>query len=220
MHSTQPNIIIVDYGLGNMFSLVKAFGHFGITARVTEEPSTIREADGLILPGVGAFEAGMHGLRIRHLVDVLQQCAAESKPILGICLGAQLLMDTGYEFGQYKGLGIIPGSVVTFPKLQEGTKIPHIGWNSLIQPRNQKWRKSILSSLPNQSSVYFVHSFIVQPTSRSAILATTDYGGHTFCSVINQGTIYGCQFHPEKSGSIGLQIIQNFITLVSSEKHT
>ncbi|MCF7844235.1 MAG: imidazole glycerol phosphate synthase subunit HisH [Kiritimatiellales bacterium] len=206
-------ICIVDYGVGNLFSVEKAFRHLDAQVTVSEDPEEIGSYDALVLPGVGSFQAGMDGLRIRGLIDVVLKHVAEEKPLLGICLGAQLLLTSGREFGEHKGLDIIQGSVLHFPELIENRKTPHIGWNT-VEPATQKdWQGTILDNLPKDPEMYFVHSYILQPSDSESVLALTEYGGCTFPSVIQIGNIYGCQFHPEKSGEHGLRIIQNFLAI-------
>lgn len=208
----KKNIAIVDYGVGNLYSLAKAFNHFGHNAFITEETGDIDSADALVLPGTGAFQSGMEGLEIRGLVKPIKDFAKTGKPILGICLGAQLLMSEGYEFGKFKGLNIIPGKVVRFENLKE--KVPHIGWNEIYFPDRRKRQNSIFKKIEGDSDVYFVHSYVLEPKNRNHILALTKYGGVEFCSAIQKDSVYGCQFHPEKSGEAGLQIIKNFIELI------
>ncbi len=211
MSKTKKNIAIIDYGVGNLHSLIKAFKHFGQNAFITEEANDIKSADAIVLPGVGAFKSGMEGLMIRSLVNAIKDFSKTGKPILGICLGAQLLMSEGYEFGKFKGLDIIPGKVVIFEKIQE--KIPHIGWNEIMPPLKKSWKGSILQSTKDRSNVYFVHSYIFKPSKQKNIFAYTQYGNTRFCSAIKMDNVYGCQFHPEKSGDVGLKIIENFIKL-------
>ncbi|OGN10628.1 MAG: imidazole glycerol phosphate synthase, glutamine amidotransferase subunit [Candidatus Yanofskybacteria bacterium RIFCSPHIGHO2_02_FULL_41_11] len=201
-------VAIVDYGIGNLYSLRKACAKFTENAVISEDPDVISSADAIILPGVGAFKAGMEGLKKRNLVKIIKRITASGKPILGICLGAQLMLEKGYEFGEFNGLGLIPGKVVPLPSLKNA-KIPQIGWNKL---RFYK-KSSLFDSLNPKSYVYFVHSYILKPASRSNILAETSYGGYKFCSAIKSGNAYGTQFHPEKSGVVGLKIIENFIKL-------
>jgi len=204
-------ISVVDYGVGNLHSLVKIFEKFGQSVVITEESNEILNSDALVLPGVGAFRAGMEGLKIRGLIPAIRKFADSGKPILGICLGAQLLLSEGYEFGKFKGLNIIPGKVVKFLKIKD--KIPHIGWNEIYENKS-KWKNTVLESVPENSDVYFVHSYILKPDKKDNILALAKYGGHEFCAAIKHNNIYGCQFHPEKSGKVGLKIIKNFIDLI------
>lgn len=210
-------IAIVDYGVGNLYSLVRAFEHFDIQANVTEDAEVLKEASAIVLPGVGSFEAGMRGLEIRELVPTIQEIAESGKPILGICLGAQLMLSEGHEFGIFKGLDIIKGKVVRFPNLDNNEKVPHIGWNTISPPKNRDWKNTVLDSLDSKNSFYFVHSYILEPESEENIFSLTEYGGHTFCSMIRKENIYGCQFHPEKSGETGLKLIKNFINIVKNK---
>lgn len=212
--SKKTKIVIIDYGVGNLYSLVRAFKFFGIEAIVAEEAKILEQADGIVLPGVGSFEAGMRGLKIRGLTEKVKEIAKENKPMLGICLGAQIMLTEGYEFGIFKGLDIIKGKVVLFPVLKDKEKIPQVGWNTISPDRENSWAGTILNSFDKNDQVYFVHSYILEPESRKNILALSTYGGHTFCSAIKKGNIYGCQFHPEKSGQVGLKIIESFINLV------
>jgi glutamine amidotransferase len=213
---SSPSIAIVDYGVGNLHSLKRAFKNFDIECVISEEANELQKAQALVLPGVGAFEAGMRGLEMRGLVEVIKGIAARGTPLFGICLGAQLFLTKGHEFGIFKGLDLIPGRVVRFPFSGDREKVPQVGWNHLIQLPGVSWQDTILSTLTPESQVYFVHSYILEPTESSHILAESIYGDHTFASVIRDGNIYGCQFHPEKSGSVGLKIIKNFIDLIHS----
>ena len=207
-------IAIVDYGVGNLQSLKKAFAYFGVTTSIEEDAAQIEKADALVLPGVGSFEAGMRGLHVRHLAGTVKSFSEAGKPILGICLGAQLLLDEGHEFGIHKGLGIISGNVVRFPEFPQKEKVPHVGWNGVRQPSTVSWTGSILQGLGDEPEFYFVHSYILVPDATEHILGRTTYGGVEFCSVIKKGNTIGVQFHPEKSGKIGLALIKNYIDLV------
>lgn len=214
--SSSLRIAIVDYGVGNLYSLVRAFKYFDIEAVVTEEASVLEQVDGVILPGVGSFEAGMRGLKIRGLENKIKEIAASGKPMLGICLGAQIMLTEGYEFGIFKGLDIIKGKVVHFPVLADKEKVPQVGWNTIFPAKNDAWQGTILNSFNKNDQVYFVHSYILEPEFREDILALTTYGDYTFCSAIKKGNIYGCQFHSEKSGTVGLKLIGDFIKLADN----
>lgn len=207
-------IAIVDYGVGNLHGLSRAFKSFGVDCFISEDAGELERADALVLPGVGAFEAGMRGLKRRGLVGAIQATAGREVPLLGICLGAQLLLTEGQEFGIFEGLNLIPGRVVFFPFSRDREKIPQVGWNYLAPPGATRWENTILSAITPESQVYFVHSYILEPADSAHILSTSTYGGHTFVSAIHRGNVYGCQFHPEKSGSVGLKIIKNFIDLI------
>lgn len=208
------NIVIVDYGVGNLHSIIKAFQFFGVKVFVSEELSIVDAADAIILPGVGSFMAGMRGLKVRGLVDSVKKSAAANKPMLGICLGAQLMLTKGYEFGEFDGLDIFSGKVIRFPELRDNEKIPQIGWNGVYSPKNSSWNNSILSGLPQDFDAYFVHSYILVPDKKEDILGLTNYGGQEFCSIMKKGNIYASQFHPEKSGKARLEIIRNFINIL------
>lgn len=208
-----PKITIVNYGVGNLGSLTKAFSHCGIEVVVSEDAAEIDASDAIVLPGVGSFGAGMQGLQTRNLIVPLQKAALSNKPILGICLGAQLLLTEGHEFGIFTGLNIIPGQVIRLPNLAKKEKIPQIGWNKIMESQKGCWKGTIFEEIPIESEVYFVHSYILEPTQATDVLSTTTYGGYEFCSTVRRGNIFGCQFHPEKSGILGLQIIRNFVKL-------
>lgn len=213
--NNKIKIAIIDYGVGNLYSLIRAFKFFNVEVFVVEEADVLDKADGIILPGVGSFAAGMRGLKIRGLAEKLKDLAAKDKPMLGICLGAQVMLTVGHEFGIFKGLDIIKGQVAHFPVLADKEKVPQIGWNTIFSKNEGSWSGTVLESFNKNDQFYFVHSYILEPESRENILALTTYGGHTFCSAIKRGNIYGCQFHPEKSGQAGLKIIGNFINLVN-----
>lgn len=211
-------VAIVDYGLGNLYSVKHACAHVGLDAKITSSKRDILEADAVILPGVGAFGDAMQSLHRLDLVSVLRDMAASPKPLVGICLGLQLLMTESYEFGRHQGLGIIEGPVVRFHDPMEGPrklKVPQIGWNCIYKAvRNDKaeadpWRSSLLAGLADGEYMYFVHSFIVQPRDSSIVLSTSRYGHVEFCSSVRYRNIFACQFHPERSGGEGLKVYQN-----------
>lgn len=213
MSEFNPKISIIDYGLGNLYSVSKAFKKFSDNVVITEEPGTIRFSDAIVLPGVGSFESGMKGIELRGIKGVIREFAASGKPVLGICLGAQIMLTKGHEFGTFDGLDLIAGEVVPFPKLASGTKTPHIGWNG-IYGRDNSWDDTILRSVNENDNVYFVHSFVLEPSNKENVLSLTKYGGYEFCSAVKKGNVYGCQFHPEKSGETGLKIIKDFVASI------
>lgn len=213
----MKSVAVIDYGAGNLFSLIKALKFLGVSPVLAQTPQELAAADGLILPGVGAFPAGMEALDSLGLVDAIRRAAESQKKILGICLGAQLLMDDGYEFRHVEGLGCVPGRVVKFPALAAGYRVPNINWNPVVFPSKSgldHWEGTPLAQTEPGSQFYFVHSFICEPTNHEDILAQTEYGGFTFCSVYRRGNVFGSQFHPEKSGNIGLRFLQSFLDLI------
>lgn len=209
---TSPRIIIVDYGLGNLFNVSKAFAYQGIPAKISDDPTSIANADALVLPGVGAFKDGMEGLIQRGFAEPIMEFAAKDKPMLGICLGMEMFMQESFEMGHHQGLGLIPGSVRSFRQNGNQTiRVPHIGWNRI---RLTNPADPLLKDVPNESMFYFVHSYFVQPKDPVYLAAETIYEGIPFCSVVSKGRIYGCQFHPEKSGSQGLALLSAFARLI------
>lgn len=212
--SNNPSIAIVDYGVGNLGSLRRALGLYSENIFITEEKEKIERADAIILPGVGAFAAGMEGLRVRGLVETIRDAAARGVPILGICLGAQLLLDRGYEFGEHEGLGVLKGEVVPFPKMPIGVTIPAIGWQEVVAEDSPK--SKVLFAGLEHPFMYFVHSYILMPTDAMSILATTEYAGLSYCAALGEGSVVGTQFHPEKSGEAGLKLLSNFIDSIIS----
>ncbi len=200
---------IIDYGMGNLRNVQKAFEHIGIPAHISALPGSLGAADGLVLPGVGAFGDAMDNLRVGDLVALIQERVAAGVPFLGICLGMQLLFESSTEMGQHQGLGILAGQVVRF---SGDLKVPHIGWNQLDMASNRV-QDPILRGIPDHSYAYFVHSYHVVPAEPACILTTTDYGTD-FASMVGRGNVYGAQFHPEKSQEIGLRLLQNFGAIV------
>jgi glutamine amidotransferase len=209
------DVAIIDYGIGNLFSVRRSFEHCGARVVVSDNPKVLMAAPRLVLPGVGAFADGMRGLIERGLDKMVVEFAGSGKPLLGICLGMQMLASVSEEFGEHKGLDIIPGRVMPIPKTTlEGRphKIPHIGWSSLLLPEGLSgWQASILEGLSPGEAVYLVHSFAVQPDDDADRLADCDYNGRKISAAIRKGNVYGTQFHPEKSGRVGLSVIRNFI---------
>ena len=199
-------IAVVDYGVGNLFSLQRSLQAVGAEAAVTSRPGEIAGADRIVLPGVGAFGDAAEKLRAAGLDQVLLDQAGKGKYILGICLGMQMLFDRSFEFGEHAGLGLIPGDVVPMaPVLPAGYKVPHIGWNSLELSGDGK----LFSHLPAQPYVYFVHSYYLRAADPSIVKASAQYGVQIHASV-EKDNVFACQFHPEKSGETGLRILKNF----------
>lgn len=198
-------IAVIDYGMGNLHSVGKAVERLGYEAVVTSEPEHILEADGAILPGVGAFGDAMQNLRQTGLDEVVKFYAASGKPMLGICLGMQLLFSESEEYGSHEGLNLLPGKVVKF---NGDFKVPHMGWNTLTfkQPDSPLFRNL------KEGHVYFVHSYHVLPAQESDLLATTDYAGDV-TAIVGRERLFGMQFHPEKSGELGMALLNNFLTL-------
>ncbi|MCA9016512.1 MAG: imidazole glycerol phosphate synthase subunit HisH [Planctomycetaceae bacterium] len=197
-------ITIVDYGMGNLRSVQKAFEKVGAEAAICSQPEEISQATKLILPGVGAFRDAIQALQQQSLVEPILEHVHSGKPFLGICLGLQLLFDVSYEDGEYAGLGIIPGKVVRFED-QPDLKIPHMGWNQI----ERTGPHPILAGIPEHEYFYFVHSYYVVPENESDVAAWTDYGCR-FASMVARDNIVASQFHPEKSQDAGLKLLQNF----------
>jgi glutamine amidotransferase len=225
---TSPDILIIDYGMGNLRNVQKAFEHIGVLARVSSRTQDVAQADALVLPGVGAFGDAMTHLAQGGLIEPICRSVSDGKPLLGICLGLQLLFDESEEMGTHPGLGIIPGRVVRFVP---GLKVPHIGWNQLqFAGRNEDCETGsgvaavhrspspLLKGIPDFSYAYFVHSYYAVADDPACVLATTDYG-LAFASVVQQGKVFGAQPHPEKSQEVGLRLLSNFATLVEQGEH-
>ncbi len=198
----MASIAIIDYGMGNLRSVQKAFEHIGVSAEITSDAAVLARADGAVLPGVGAFADCIKNLDETGLVPTIQEFIASGRPFLGICLGLQLLFESSTEGGQYEGLGLLPGQVVSLPR---DRKVPHMGWNSLkiLQP------DPLFKGLPGEAYVYFVHSYHAAPADPSIFSATTDYG-IPVTAAVQRGNLFATQFHPEKSGDVGMQILRNF----------
>ena len=203
-------IAIVDYGVGNLFSLRSSLQYLGAHAAVTADADTLRRADHLILPGVGAFADAAEKLRAAGLDRVVIEAAQAGTTLLGVCLGMQLLLERSFEYGEHRGLGLIPGDVSPMaPALPAGLKVPHIGWNALHFPPDRP-RSPIFRDLREGDHVYFVHSYYAHPCP--AVTATTGYGAE-LTAAVGLGNVFGCQFHPEKSGPVGLSILRAFCEL-------
>ena len=217
MTPTAPNILIIDYGMGNLRNVQKAFEYIGVLARVSSRTQDVAQAEALVLPGVGAFGDAMAHLAQGGLIGPICQSVSAGKPLLGICLGLQLLFDESEEMGTHQGLGILRGRVVRFAP---GLKVPHIGWNQLQFAGHQAGGSAaprspspLLDGIPDGSYAYFVHSYHAVADDPSCVLATTDYG-LAFASVVQQGNVFGAQPHPEKSQEVGLRLLSNFAAIV------
>ena len=198
-------IAIVDYGVGNLFSLNSSLEMIGAESVVTADEAVLRSADKILLPGVGAFEDAARKLRESGLADLIKELAAEGKPLLGICLGMQMLFEKSYEYGEHEGLGLIPGSVRPIRDvIPADYKIPHIGWNGL----HFRQENPLFKYVKEGDCVYFVHSFYASDCDEFTV-ATAEYGAELTAAVA-RGNVYGCQFHPEKSGNVGLNILKAF----------
>lgn len=201
-------VAIIDYGMGNLRSVRKGFEKVGVECVVTADPGFLDRARGVVLPGVGAFGDAMANLRAAGLDRAIQRVVRAGKPFLGICLGQQLLFEASEEWGYTKGLDIFSGRVCRLP---DGLKVPHMGWNQI----EIKQPNPLLEGIPDLSSFYFVHSYVVQPSQAELILAQTEYG-MSFASVVGRDRVFGIQFHPEKSSVLGLKILENFGRVVNN----
>ena len=215
----MARVTVVDYGRGNLFSVTRAFEYWDAEVELTDCATRIGAAERLVLPGVGAFGDAMAEMRRRNLTGSLEDYTASGRPLLGICIGMQLLFEESGEFGTHRGLGLIPGRVEAIPG--SGTdgrphKVPHVGWAPLERAAEcATWEDTILAGLDANAYVYFVHSFTARPTDDGDRLADCDYDGRPISAAVHHGSLWGCQFHPEKSGPVGLAILRNFITLPS-----
>jgi glutamine amidotransferase len=207
-------IAVIDYGMGNLRSVVKGFEKVGVAAEVTADPAAVRAADGVVLPGVGAFGMAMEHLCAAGMDGAIRDVVAAGTPFLGICLGLQLLFTESEEFGPVRGLDVLPGRVVRFfpDGAPDGVKIPAMGWNAITRAAPTP----VLDGVEDGAYVYFVHSFYVAPDDPSIIATTTEHGGLRYASSVARGNLYACQFHPEKSSAIGLRMLKNFGAMVAA----
>lgn len=216
-------IVIIDYQLSNLFSVQHACNFIGLDAKITSNKSELENADGAILPGVGAFGDAMDNLKKLNLIKPIKEFIDKGKPFMGICLGLQLLFSESEEFGSHQGLDIIKGSVKKFPETNnqhQAIKIPQIGWNTIYQKeQTQPWNKSPFKDISNNEFMYFIHSYYASPVDQKVILSLTNYSGIEYCSSIMYKNIFATQFHPEKSGKEGLKIYQNWVkNILKNEK--
>ena len=208
----MTTIAVVDHGMGNRRSVEKALERVGARALVTSDHDALRAADGLVVPGVGAFAAAMRAMRERGLDEVVLERAAQRTPVLGVCLGMQLLFDSSTELGGDSGLGLLPGEVVALREVAAAAqKVPHIGWNEVAFAR----ASPLLDGLGERAAFYHVHSFVARPADEGDVLGRGDYGG-PFTSIVGRGDVYGVQFHPEKSSTAGLALLANFTRVCAS----
>lgn len=222
--SDKPRVAVIDYGMGNMFSVKRACEHAGLEPLIANTGNMIMSSDAAILPGVGAFGDAISNLRVMDLIEPIRDFIASGRPFMGVCLGMQLLMSESEEFGRQHGLDIIKGSVSKFSHTGNGgnrVKVPQVGWNRILTYHSKVrsgWDVSPLKDVKIGEYMYFVHSFYVIPHEDEAILSTTDYEGINYCSSILQNNIFACQFHPEKSGNEGLAIYRAWASQVNGVK--
>ncbi|MEW6220289.1 MAG: imidazole glycerol phosphate synthase subunit HisH [Thermodesulfobacteriota bacterium] len=217
-HAHDNRIAVIDYGAGNLFSVVRALAHLGAQVTVADGPAALAAAPRAILPGVGAFGEAMAQLTDRGLVPAIRDFVAAGRPFLGICLGMQLLFSASEEFGLHAGLDLLAGRVTRLASRQDAQgyrlKVPHVGWNRvLITPEGRTSAAALLAGIPDGRFFYFVHSFVAKPADPTWQAAVSRYGDQTFCSLVARDRLFGCQFHPERSGALGLAVYRNFLTL-------
>ncbi len=218
----MAKVAIIDYGMGNLFSVSRGCEHVGLMPIITYNPKELLDADAAILPGVGAFGEAMQCLRKHDLVNPIKDFIATKKPFMGICLGMQLLMQHSKEFGDHEGLSILKGNVVKFPPFIHGgkkMKVPQMGWNTIFPDCNKKaWSSPLFNGVAVGEYMYFVHSFYVRADSEQDVLSVTDYEGIKYCSSIGRDNIFAFQFHPERSAKKGMLIYYNFAKLIPNFK--
>jgi len=211
------NVVVVDYGAGNIKSVQRGLDKVGASVSVFSDPESIATADRLILPGVGAFEDGMLGLKKANLIPAISEFVSRGNPLLGICLGMQMLLDQSEEHGPHEGLKLIPGKVINIPEQMENggiRKVPHIGWSSLLcSEQRETCQGTIIDAVPEKEYVYFVHSYMVVPQSDENLIAQCEYEKLRITAVIQKDNIIGFQFHPEKSGEVGLSLLHKFMDI-------
>ena len=210
-------IAIVDYRMGNLYSVKLACEHAGLHATITSDKKAILSADAVILPGVGAFGDAMNTLKELDLVSALRDVADSGKPLFGVCLGLQLLMESSEEFGAHEGLGIIKGSVVKLDAPQENgrtLKVPQVGWNQVHPATPTSWDGTLMQGVTPGERFYFVHTYVVEPDDADVVCSTTTYGHVEFCSSVRYENVFACQYHPERSGERGLRVYRNLKQLL------
>ncbi len=215
-HATP--VTLVDYGMANLLNVARAFEHCGATVRVVETAADLLAAERLVVPGVGAFHDCMKEMRQRGFDEALRRYVDTCRPLLGICVGMQALFEVSEEFGEHPGLGILPGRVKAVPRFRvDGAtqRVPHIGWSHLIEPEaGRNWEGTLLAPLRGRHpALYFVHSFAAQPDALADRLADCLYGGHRICAAVQRGNVMATQFHPERSGETGLEVVRHFLAI-------
>lgn len=208
----MSKVVILDYELGNLFSVRQALENIGLNVKISKEPADLKDADAAVLPGVGAFADAMKNLQNAGLVEGIHEYIDSGKPFMGVCLGLQLLFTNSDEFGSTKGLGVLPGTVTKFQNIDKHGKkirVPQIAWNE-ISAGEIDWRNTPLESLEENEHMYFVHSFYVEPADKTIVLSRTNYGNKEYTSSVLKNNIFACQFHPEKSAEKGLIIYKNW----------
>jgi imidazole glycerol-phosphate synthase subunit HisH len=214
----SKKITLIDYGMGNLLNVARAFEHCGAEVRIVDDPADVMLAERLVVPGVGAFQSCIGEVNSRGFADEIRRYVGTGRPLLGICVGMQILFDASEEFGECLGLGILPGRVRAVPSTTThglSQRIPHIGWNHLVAPQTDRsWDGSFLSPLSGLGpAVYFVHSFAAQPALEEDRLADCMYGGHRVCAAVQRANVMATQFHPERSGEVGLKVVRHFTSI-------
>lgn len=213
----MSGLVVVDDGMGNLFNLQRAFERIGVASTLATAPDAVAKAKGIVLPGVGAFDTAIHNMRNGGLVPVIRRAAVTGVPILGICLGMQLLATESSEGGNFPGLDLIPGMVRRLKTQDEATpsfKVPQMGWNAIYPNGSSGWNGGLLNDIPDRSEFYFLHSYVLDLDEKSDLVAHCHYGLDEFAAVVRRDNVFGCQFHPERSGPVGLKILQNFAVLM------
>ena len=212
------NVAIIDYGMGNLFSVKQSCKYIGLNPIITADNNEIKSSDALILPGVGAFGDAMENLRQLDLINPIKEFISTGKPFMGICLGMQLLLTESEEFGTHKGLDIIKGKVVKF---NNNVKVPHVGWNQIFLPKKAEknyWDNTPLKNLNNGEYMYFVHSYYSVLSDEQSILSVTYYADIEYCSSLLKGNIFAFQFHPEKSAHEGIKVYENWASIIRNKR--
>jgi imidazole glycerol-phosphate synthase subunit HisH len=223
MPKSGPKVAILDFELGNLFSVAQACRVVGLTAEITDDPRIAADADALIVPGVGSFPRAMAVLKRRGLISAIQDTAARNKPVIGVCLGLQLFMEGSTEFGHTDGLGLIAGEALRLPDIPAGNgrnvPIPNVGWCAVAPPNGEAlWRGSPLADIKPNAAFYFVHSYYVKPTNAGEVLANSMFGSFEFCAAVRCGSVFGFQFHPERSGPTGLAVYRSVRHMIEAAR--